>query len=92
MEIRDGEKHYSVPYLSPIGGFTGNSSYSVVASSNVIWIKFHSDPSVTAKGFNLTYEAIGNFGYFGGVCKLSFCISNKVKIKGQMTNVKRERS
>ncbi|XP_067052699.1 deleted in malignant brain tumors 1 protein-like isoform X2 [Acropora muricata] len=59
VEIRDGEKHYSVPYLSPTGGFSGNSSYSVVASSNVIWIKFHSDPSVTAKGFNLTYEAIG---------------------------------
>lgn len=61
VEIRDGEKHYSVPYLSPIGGFSGNlnHSHSIVASSNVIWIKFYSDPSVTAKGFNLTYEAIG---------------------------------
>lgn len=63
MEIRDGEKDYSQPYLTPDpGGFNGNLSgsvTSVTASSNVMWIKFHSDASVTRLGFNLTYEAVG---------------------------------
>ncbi|XP_068722638.1 deleted in malignant brain tumors 1 protein-like [Montipora capricornis] len=60
VEIRDGEKDYSEPYLSPSGGFTGNGSYTVnVTSSNVMWIKFFSDVSVRRKGFNLTYEAVG---------------------------------
>ena len=60
MEIRDGEKDYSQPYLTPVPrGFNGNLSGSVTASSNVMWIKFHSDTSVTRQGFNLTYEAVG---------------------------------
>ena len=60
VEIRDGEKDYSEPYLSPFGGFTGNGSYTVnVTSSNVMWIKFFSDGSVSSEGFNLTYEAVG---------------------------------
>ena len=59
VEIRDGEKGYSQPYLTPTGGFSGNHSYSVTASSNVMWIKFYSDSSVNRQGFNLTYEVLG---------------------------------
>ena len=58
VEIRDGEKDYS-HRLTPNGGFTGSLSYTVTASSNVMWIKFFSDSSVNARGFNLTYEALG---------------------------------
>ena len=60
MEIRDGEKDYSVPFLTPTGGISGdNSSQSFMASGNVMWIKFYSDSSVSHMGFNLTYEAVG---------------------------------
>ena len=60
VEIRDGEKDYSVPFLTPTGGLSGeNSSQSFTASGNVMWIKFSSDSSVSKKGFNLTYEAVG---------------------------------
>lgn len=55
VEIRDGEKDYS----QPRGRFHGNISYSVTASGNVMWIKFHSDTTVSERGFNLTYEAVG---------------------------------
>ena len=59
MEIRDGEKDYSLR-LTPIGGLSGaNNTYSVMASGNVMWVKFKSDFSVSKKGFNLTYEAVG---------------------------------
>ena len=58
VEIRDGEKDYS-QLLTPSGGLTGNLNYTVTASSNVMWIKFVSDSSVNARGFNLTYEALG---------------------------------
>lgn len=71
MEIRDGEKDYSQPYLTPFpGGFNGNLSLStsVTASSNVMWIKFHSDTSVNRQGFKLTYEAVGkNFSRFSSL-------------------------
>ena len=71
VEIRDGEKYYSQPYLTPFpGGFNGNLSLStsVTASSNVMWIKFHSDTSVNRQGFNLTYEAVGkNFSRFSSL-------------------------
>lgn len=67
VEIRDGEKYYS-QYLTPVPrGFNGNLSLStsVTASSNVVWIKFHSDGSVNRQGFNLTYEAVGKkFSHF----------------------------
>ena len=59
VEVRDGEKDYSVPYLTPGRGFSGNLSYSVMASANVMWIKFNSDATVSRQGFNLTYEAFG---------------------------------
>lgn len=59
MEIRDGEKDYSEPFLTPSGGFSGNNSSPVTASGNVMWIKFSSDSSVNKRGFNLTYEAVG---------------------------------
>ena len=60
MEIRDGEKDYSVPFLTPTGGLSGNNyGHVVMASGNVMWIKFLSDQSVSDKGFNLTYEAVG---------------------------------
>lgn len=60
VEIRDGEKDYSVPFLTPTGGLSGsNKSYVATASGNVMWIKFYSDSSVSKKGFNLTYEAVG---------------------------------
>lgn len=60
VEIRDGEKDYSVPFLTPTGGLSGDkSSQSFTASGSVMWIKFHSDNSVSEKGFNLTYEAVG---------------------------------
>lgn len=55
VEIRDGDKDYS----EPIVGFSGNVTHSVTASGNVMWIKFNADSSVTYKGFNLTYEAVG---------------------------------
>ncbi|XP_020605209.1 uncharacterized protein LOC110044027 isoform X4 [Orbicella faveolata] len=59
VEIRDGEKDYSV-LLTPTGGLSGdNNNYSVMASGNVMWIKFNTDFSVSKKGFNLTYEAVG---------------------------------
>lgn len=64
VEIRDGEKDYSEPFLTPSGGFSGNSSYSVTASGNVMWIKFYTDSSVSKKGFNLTYEAVGKFLFY----------------------------
>lgn len=71
VEIRDGEKYYSQPYLTPVpGGFNGNLnlSTSVTASSNVMWIKFQSDTSVNRQGFNLTYEAVGkNFSRFSSL-------------------------
>ena len=60
VEIRDGEKDYSVPFLTPTGGISGNSSSrSFMASGNVMWIKFYTDSSVSDMGFNLTYEAVG---------------------------------
>ncbi|PFX16283.1 Neurotrypsin [Stylophora pistillata] len=59
VEIRDGDKDYSEPFLTPVGGFTGNVTNSVTASGNVMWIKFYTDSSVNYKGFNLTYEAVG---------------------------------
>lgn len=59
VEIRDGDKHYSEPFLTPQGGFSGNVTHSVTASGNVMWIKFNADSTVSYKGFNLTYEAVG---------------------------------
>lgn len=55
VEIRDGDKDYSEPIVE----FSGNVTHSVTASGNVMWIKFNADSSVTYKGFNLTYEAVG---------------------------------
>ena len=64
MEIRDGEKDYSEPLLTPSGGFHGNNSHSVTAIGNVMWIKFYSDSSVSKRGFNLTYEAVGKYLFY----------------------------